>query len=135
MVLGGQALAEIVFGKLDLSGKLSITITITITRRADLLQFIYNHKSSTYLRPYAEAPTKSLFEFGDGLSCMQFAYSRPTLLVSRIIENKSDYLSVIVSNSGVRARDEIVQLYMPVIFFTSNATCKRVERKVLSVFT
>jgi len=133
VVLGGQALAEIVFGKLDLSGKLSITITIT--RRADLLQFIYNHKSSTYLRPYAEAPTKSLFEFGDGLSCMQFAYSRPTLLVSRIIENKSDYLSVIVSNSGVRARDEIVQLYMPVIFFTSNATCKRVERKVLSVFT
>ena len=35
-----------------------------------------------------------------------------------------------MSNSGVRARDEIVQLYMPVIFFTSDATIKRVERKV-----
>jgi len=34
-----------------------------------------------------------------------------------------------VSNSGVRARDEIVQLYIPVIFFTSDATIKRVERK------
>lgn len=34
-----------------------------------------------------------------------------------------------MSNSGVRARDEIVQLYIPVIFFTSDATIKRVERK------
>ena len=63
------------------------------------------------------------------MSCTQFSYSKPALSASRIIENKSDYLSVIVSNSGVRARDKIVQLYMPVIFFTSNATSKRVERK------
>jgi hypothetical protein len=66
---------------------------------------------------------------------MQFSYSKPALSASRIIENKSDCLSVIVSNSGVRARDKIVQLYIPVIFFTSNATRKELKGKGLSVFT
>ena len=76
------------------------------------LQAIYNHKPSTYVRRYVDAPTKNLFEFGDGLSYTQFTYSQPTLSTSRIAENESARLSVTVTNSGDRDGDEVVQLYI-----------------------
>lgn len=106
--LGGQALAEIIFGQVNPSGKLPITIP----RSVGHLQAIYNHKPSTYVRRYIDAPTKNLFEFGDGLSYTQFKYGKPTLSASRIAENESTRLSVTVKNSGDRAGDEIVQLYI-----------------------
>ena len=106
--LGGQALAEIIFGQVNPSGKLPITIP----RSVGHLQAIYNHKPSTYVRRYIDAPTKNLFEFGDGLSYTQFKYGKPTLSASRIAENESTRLSVTVRNSGDRAGDEIVQLYI-----------------------
>jgi beta-glucosidase len=106
--LGGQALAEIIFGEVNPSGKLPITIP----RSVGHLQAIYNHKPSTYVRRYIDAPTKNLFEFGDGLSYTQFKYGKPTLSASRIAENESTRLSVTVKNSGDRAGDEIVQLYI-----------------------
>jgi len=106
--LGGQALAEIIFGEVNPSGKLPITIP----RSVGHLQAIYNHKPSTYVRRYIDAPTKNLFEFGDGLSYTQFKYGKPTLSASRIAENESTRLSVTVKNSGDRAGDEIIQLYI-----------------------
>ena len=106
--LGGQALAEIIFGEVNPSGKLPITIP----RSVGHLQAIYNHKPSTYARRYVDAPTKNLFEFGDGLSYTQFTYSQPILSTSRIAENESARLSVTVTNSGDRDGDEIVQLYI-----------------------
>ncbi len=106
--LGGQALAEIVFGEVNPSGKLPITIP----RSAGHLQAIYNHKPSTYARRYVDAPTNNLFEFGDGLSYTQFTYSQPTVSASRIAANESTRLSVTVTNSGDRAGDEVVQLYI-----------------------
>lgn len=106
--LGGQALAEIIFGEVNPSGKLPITIP----RSVGHLQAIYNHKPSTYARRYVDAPTKNLFEFGDGLSYTQFTYSQPTLSTSRIAENESARLSVTVTNSGDRDGDEVVQLYI-----------------------
>jgi beta-glucosidase len=101
-------LAEIIFGEVNPSGKLPITIP----RSVGHLQAIYNHKPSTYVRRYIDAPTKNLFEFGDGLSYTQFKYGKPTLSASRIAENESTRLSVTVKNSGDRAGDEIVQLYI-----------------------
>ena len=106
--LGGQALAEISFGEVTPSGKLPITIP----RSVGHLQAIYNHKPSTYARRYVDAPTKNLFEFGDGLSYTQFTYSQPILSTSRIAENESARLSVTVTNSGDRDGDEVVQLYI-----------------------
>lgn len=106
--LGGQALAEIIFGEVNPSGKLPITIP----RSVGHLQAIYNHKPSTYARRYVDAPTKNLFEFGDGLSYTQFTYSQPILSTSRIAENESARLSVTVTNSGDRDGDEVVQLYI-----------------------
>ena len=106
--LGGQALAEIIFGEVNPSGKLPITIP----RSVGHLQAIYNHKPSTYVRRYVDAPTKNLFEFGDGLSYTQFTYGQPTVSATSIAENESTLLSVTVTNSGDRDGDEVVQFYI-----------------------
>lgn len=105
---GGQALAEIVFGKVNPSGKLPITIPYS----AGHIQSIYNHKPSARVRRYVDAPTRNLFEFGDGLSYTEFAYSDLTLSKSKVRSGQSTTVSVTVTNAGDRAGDEVVQLYL-----------------------
>ena len=106
--LGGQAIAEIIFGEVNPSGKLPITIP----RSVGHLQAIYNHKPSTYARRYIDALTENLFEFGDGLSYTEFTYSQPSLSNNSITEDESTRLSVIVTNSGDRDGYEVVQFYI-----------------------
>jgi len=106
--LGGQAIAEIIFGEVNPSGKLPITIP----RSVGHLQAIYNHKPSTYARRYVDALTENLFEFGDGLSYTEFTYSQPSLSNNSITEDESTRLSVVVTNSGDRDGYEVVQFYI-----------------------
>lgn len=106
--LGGQALAEIVFGLVNPSGKLPITIPYSVGH----LQSIYNHKPSAYMRSYIDAPTQNLFEFGDGLSYTEFSYSEARLSHKTIATNQSVRVGVTVTNRGERAGDEVVQLYL-----------------------
>ena len=105
---GGKALAEIVFGDVNPSGKLPITIPYSVGH----LQSIYNHKPSALIRRYADAPTKNLHEFGDGLSYSDFEYGQARLSRSTIGKDGSTTLSVTVLNKGKRAGDEVVQLYI-----------------------
>jgi beta-glucosidase len=106
--LGGQAVAEIIFGDVNPSGKLPITIPYS----AGHIQSIYNHKPSAWVRQYADAPTRALFEFGDGLSYTEFKYGDMELSRSSISIDESVTASVTVTNSGDRAGDEVVQLYL-----------------------
>lgn len=106
--LGGRALAEILFGKVNPSGKLPITIPYS----AGHIQSIYNHKPSALVRRYVDAPTRNLWEFGDGLSYTEFAYSSLQLSRSTIASDESLVASVIVTNVGDRTGDEVVQLYL-----------------------
>ena len=105
---GGKALAEIVFGEVNPSGKLPITVPYSVGH----LQSIYNHKPSALIRRYADAPTKNLHEFGDGLSYTDFEYGQARLSRSNINKSESTKLSVTISNTGKRAGDEVVQLYI-----------------------
>ena len=105
---GGKALAEIVFGDVNPSGKLPITVPYSVGH----LQSIYNHKPSALIRRYADAPTKNLHEFGDGLSYSDFEYGQARLSRSTIGKDGSTTLSVSVLNKGKRAGDEVVQLYI-----------------------
>jgi len=105
---GGKALAEIVFGEINPSGKLPMTIPYSVGH----LQAIYNHKPSTIVRRYADAPTENLHEFGDGLSYTQFEYGKVSLSHSTINESESTKASVTLLNRGKRAGDEVVQLYI-----------------------
>ena len=106
--LGGQALAEIIFGEVNPSGKLPITVPYS----AGHLQSVYNHKPSSFVRKYADAPTQNLFEFGDGLSYTDFVYSKAKLSRSSIKPSQSSSVTVTVTNSGNRDGDEVVQLYI-----------------------
>ena len=106
--MGGQALAEIVFGEVNPSGKLPITVPYSVGH----MQAIYNHKPSALVRKYADAPTHNLYEFGYGLSYSQFEYSDARLSNSKIAQKESTKLFVTVKNIGQYAGDEVVQLYI-----------------------
>ena len=106
--MGGQALAEIVYGVTNPSGKLPITVPYSIGHT----QAIYNHKPSAYKHKYADAPTRNLFEFGFGLSYTQFSFYQLVLDNRSIQSNQSTQVSVKVTNSGDRAGYETVQLYI-----------------------
>ena len=104
---GGLAVAEIMFGKINPSGKLPLTIA----RSVGQLKMFYNHKHSMYFRDYAMQTNKPLYSFGFGLSYTKFDISAPKLNSSKF---KKGILSVSVKikNVGEIAGDEIVQLYI-----------------------
>ena len=104
---GGLAVAEIMFGKINPSGKLPLTVA----RSVGQLKMFYNHKHSMYFRDYAMQTNKPLYSFGFGLSYTKFDISTPKLNSSKF---KKGILSVSVNvkNIGEIAGDEIVQLYI-----------------------
>ena len=104
---GGLAVAEIMFGKINPSGKLPLTIA----RSVGQLKMFYNHKHSMYFRDYAMQTNKPLYSFGFGLSYTKFDISTPKLNSSKF---KKGILSVSVNvkNVGEISGDEIVQLYI-----------------------
>ncbi|HEU4721640.1 MAG TPA: glycoside hydrolase family 3 N-terminal domain-containing protein [Gemmatimonadaceae bacterium] len=103
----GTALAEVLFGDVNPSGKLPVTIP----RDVGQLPLFYNHKP-TARRGYLFADTKPLWPFGHGLSYTTFTYAAPRLAASRIAASGRTTLSVDVTNAGQRAGDEVVQLYV-----------------------
>jgi beta-glucosidase len=103
----GTALAEVLFGDVNPSGKLPVTIP----RDVGQLPLFYNSKP-TARRGYLFADTKPLWPFGHGLSYTTFTYGAPRLGASRIAASGRTTLTVDVANTGQRAGDEVVQLYV-----------------------
>jgi beta-glucosidase len=106
--LGGRALAEILFGHVNPSGKMPITVPYSTGH----LKAFYNHKPTARVRKYVDAPSHNLYEFGDGLSYTDFAYSDAKLSSSTVSVDESTRLSVVVKNVGELPGDEVVQLYV-----------------------
>ncbi len=104
---GGTAVAEVLFGDVNPSGKLPVTFP----RSVGQLPLYYNRKP-TAMRGYLFASTRPLFPFGHGLSYTTFSYSAPTVSPARIAPEGLAKVSVEVSNTGSRAGDEVVQLYI-----------------------
>ena len=104
---GGLAAAEIIFGKINPSGKLPVTIASSVGQ----LKMFYNHKHSMYYRDYAIHNNKPLYYFGFGLSYTKFEISEPKLKNLNFIKGKLR-VSVDVKNVGEISGDEIVQLYI-----------------------
>jgi beta-glucosidase len=105
---GGQAVAEILYGKVNPSAKLAVTIPRSIGQT----QMIYNHKPSQYFHPYAVKPSTPLWSFGYGLSYTTYAYSDMKLSASEINKDGELKVSFNVTNIGNRAGVEIAQLYI-----------------------
>ena len=105
---GGQAIAEIMYGKVNPSAKLAVTIP----RSVGQTQMIYNHKPSQYFHPYAVTPSTPLYPFGYGLSYNTYEYSDLTIDKEEMTAEQTLKVSVKVKNTGKMAGDEIVQLYI-----------------------
>jgi len=107
-LFGGQAVAEILFGDVNPSGKLPLTVA----RSVGQLQMIYNHKPSQYFHKYAVEKTTPLYPFGFGLSYTNYIYSKPKLSKATLSKNEEITVSVSVTNTGKMDGEEIVQLYI-----------------------
>jgi beta-glucosidase len=103
----GRAVADVVFGDVNPGGKLPITIP----RSVGHLPAFYNHKPSAR-RGYLFDSVEPLYAFGHGLSYTTFAFDNPRLEKSRIAVGESTRVLVDVANTGSRAGDEVVQLYI-----------------------
>ena len=106
--LGGQAVAEIIFGDINPSGKLPLTVP----RSVGQIQMIYNHKPSQYFHKYAFEKNRPLYPFGHGLSYTKFKYTKPKLLNSNFDNNSIIKVQLKVTNIGEMDGDEVVQLYI-----------------------
>ena len=104
---GGTAMAEALFGDINPGGKMPVTVV----RDVGQIPFFYNHKPSAR-RGYLFADPAPLFPFGFGLSYTSFEMSAPRLSAPKIARAGTVDVEIDVSNTGPRAGDEVVQLYV-----------------------
>jgi beta-glucosidase len=117
---GGTAIAEILFGDVNPSGKL----TMSFPRETGQIPVYYNHKPSArgvYKKPgtlespgrdYVFLDTEPLYKFGHGLSYTTFEYSELRVHKKEIPNKEDIIISVNVKNTGKREGKEVVQLYI-----------------------
>jgi beta-glucosidase len=97
---GGHAVADVLFGDYDPAGRLPITFPVAEGQ----LPLRYNHKPTGRGDDYVDLTGQPLFPFGYGLSYTTFEYS--SLVVDPAV------VRCRVKNTGARAGDEVVQLYL-----------------------
>lgn len=103
--MGGEALAEILCGETNPSGKLAQSIPLN----AGQIPLAYREKRTFIDCAYADIPAKPLYPFGFGLGYSAFEYSRP---VAKDLGGGCWEFSVNVTNAGKFPGREIVQLYL-----------------------
>jgi beta-glucosidase len=103
----GHAVADVLFGRVNPGGKLPVSIP----RSVGQLPVYYNRKP-TARREYLFDTVKPLYPFGYGLSYTTFDVSAPRLAKPAIGAAETVGVEVDVANTGPRAGDEVVQLYV-----------------------
>ena len=105
---GGRAIAEAVFGRLNPSGKLTVSFPVHVGQQP----VFYNQVRGQHGTRYADLTQEPLFPFGHGLSYTQYRYSNPRLASTTLARGQAASVSVDVENVGQRAGDEIVEVYV-----------------------
>jgi beta-glucosidase len=127
----GNAIADILFGDVNPGGKLPVTVPRTVGQ----VPIYYNHMNTgrppeaqnRYTSKYFDAPWTPLFPFGYGLSYTTFKLSNLQLSAPRIPANGKVTVSVEVENTGRRAGDEVVQLYIRDLVATMTRPVKELK--------
>lgn len=110
----GDAIADVLFGDYNPSGKL----TVTFPRNTGQIPIFYNQNNTgrpesenKYTSKYLDIQNSPLYPFGFGLSYTTFEYSDISL--SSNVMNHTDTLmaSILIKNTGTLAGEEVVQLY------------------------
>jgi len=116
---GGAAIAAILFGEVNPSGKLPDTFALNRADYPDALNYPGTNQEVTYAegiyvgyRHFDKAGIAPLFPFGHGLSYTTFEYSGIQLSKSKFHPDDTVTVSVNVKNTGKRQGEEVVQLYI-----------------------
>jgi beta-glucosidase len=112
----GNAIADVIFGDVNPGGKLPVTFP----RAVGQIPLYYNHKNTgrppdannKYTSKYLDVDWRPLFPFGYGLSYTQFKITNLQVSAQRIPLDGKLTVRVDVENTGKRAGDEVVQLYI-----------------------
>ena len=109
---GGQAIAEIILGETEPSGRLPITFP----RHAGQLPVYYNQIRGQHGNRYADLTQNPAFAFGEGLSYTTFEYGDPTITnvpeSGIFTETDTVRAEITLTNTGDRKGTEVVQLYI-----------------------
>ena len=109
---GGQAIAEIILGETEPSGRLPITFP----RHAGQLPVYYNQIRGQHGNRYADLTQDPAFAFGEGLSYTSFEYGEPTVTnvpeSGAFGETDTVHAEITLTNTGDRKGTEVVQLYI-----------------------
>ncbi|MBL7809551.1 MAG: beta-glucosidase BglX [Saprospiraceae bacterium] len=113
----GNALADVLTGKVNPSGKLPVTFPKNLGQ----VPLYYNHlntgrpqqqQGQMWTSGYLDSPVTPAYPFGFGLSYSQFNYSNMKLTKPQYKMNETIEVSITVTNSGKVAGEEVVQLYI-----------------------
>jgi beta-glucosidase len=112
----GPAVADVLFGDVNPSGRLPVSFPRTVGQ----VPVYYSHmntgrpssETERYTSKYIDVHWTPLYPFGHGLSYTTFEYGEPTLSTTRIAPTDSLTVTVTVRNTGARAGAEVVQLYV-----------------------
>jgi len=112
----GNAIADVLFGDVNPGGKLPVTFP----RSVGQVPIYYNHRNTgrppdpanKYTSKYVDLPWTPLYPFGYGLSYTSFKLSPPQVSERRIPTNGRVSVHAELENTGNRAGDEVVQLYI-----------------------
>ncbi|HTO72452.1 MAG TPA: glycoside hydrolase family 3 N-terminal domain-containing protein, partial [Gemmatimonadales bacterium] len=105
---GGHAVADILFGDANPAGRLPITFPLAEGQ----LPLYYDHKPTGRGNDYLDLTGLPLFPFGFGLSYTSFEYSDLRIEPAELRVGDSAVVRLRVWNTGSRAGDEVVQLYL-----------------------
>jgi len=134
----GNAVADVLFGDYNPSGKL----TATFPRSVGQIPVFYNHKNTgrpykgdpgfKFASRYIDLPNDPLYAFGYGLSYTTFSYGEVKLSKTALVGDETLLASVSLTNTGERAGEETVQLYLsqPVASITRSVEDLRGFQKV-----
>ena len=111
---GGQAIAEIILGETEPSGRLPITFP----RHAGQLPVYYNQIRGQHGNRYADLTQDPAFAFGEGEGYTTFAYGEPTIVGGAsnadgtFAQTDTVHAEIALTNTGRRAGTEVVQAYV-----------------------
>jgi beta-glucosidase len=113
---GGNAVADVLFGKVNPSGKLPVTFPMDVGQ----IPIYYNElqtgrpgdPNNKYTSRYLDVPNTPLYSFGYGLSYTSFAFSNLRLSPASVSANGTLTVRVDVSNTGSTAGTDVAQLYI-----------------------
>lgn len=131
----GKAVADVLFGDVNPSGKLPITFP----KHVGQVPLYYAHKNTgrplakgkwfeKFKTNYIDIDNEPLYPFGFGLSYTQFEYGEMRLSVNSMTQDTCIHVSVDIRNSGQYDGEEVVQLYLRDVFASVTRPVKELKK-------